>query len=235
MYQDTECNAVDHGHCMAARLWMGSHWAQHPQLAGWSALRTFSCLRQLGYMRDRAGEMVWICACESVVSKYIVLHALRDTQFLPAQLAQSFCFCWSPYMEFLLKCGISLTQRTPVSSAVTVHWREDVAPISIQGSAFCNADEAPRDWIPLWLCLWDVALGDALRSGSEHRTYQKPAPQAQLTRLRPHGSDLRASSRSGKECKSFLILLPMLCTHPPICRKLSASFCLTPAMITNCA
>lgn len=229
------------GHGMAARLWTGGQGAWCLQLAcpPWEPSPT---CRHLERVRDRAQQTVWVCACESAVSKYIVftplcLLALRHT--VPSwQLAQSFCFCSFPNMDFIQEWGVS---RDPwdTSRLCSKYASEErccsCLPFQslhpVMQSSKPSKDQSP--W--LWPCVWDTDPGVGPRSGSEQGVGRRPALQAQPTHSRPCGSDSEHQvevGRIGKFCS------PASCTlhkpsHPPTPMKLSASFGWTTAVITN--
>ena len=109
MYWGIKWNAFERGHCKAL------DWKpRSPASPAGLLLCHESIFLSAGSwsMRDQAWQTVWVCACESVVSKYIVLCAFMPPSterhtVLPVQLAQSFCFCCFLNIDFILKCGIS--------------------------------------------------------------------------------------------------------------------------------
>ena len=99
----------------------------------------------------RAQQTVWLCACESVVSKYIVLHALsdsqpRETQFLPRNLLKAFWFCCFVNMNLIPKFEVSHDLRDPTSSAPSMHRRESMVLVfhSRACTPWCSQAKHPR-------------------------------------------------------------------------------------------
>lgn len=86
-------------HLNMAIAWLpGFRWeAKEPGACGWPVFSHKSIFPPARSWGARDGAQMWACACESVVSKYIVLHAfmLPSTKrhTVPSlQLAQSFLF-----------------------------------------------------------------------------------------------------------------------------------------------